>query len=343
MPGRLRAALLVLSLLALGGAAWPAGVGTARRPLAPPPVATFSIVAIDPGNGDLGVAVASRYFSVGSVVPWALAGVGAVATQANVNVGYGPQGIDLLRQGLTAKEVLQKLLADDKFPGKDGRQVAIVDAHGGVAAYTGPNAPRWAGDRQGKTWSAQGNILVGPRVPEAMGQAFESTKGELAERLYAALKAGDDAGGDSRGHQSASILVVRKGGGRNTNNDRYVYVNVDDNPRPFEELRRLLDLNLAYLYEDVSDRLTQKHDLPGALAAARTAERYGPSLPDAVETLAFLEYLSGDKAAALTDFERAKKLDTHFEKSFRDALDGSPELRPLKEDKVFLGKLFPRR
>ena len=339
IPGRLRAALLALSLLALGGTAWPA----ARPPLALPPVATFSIVAIDPANGDLGVAVASRYFSVGSVVPWALAGVGAIATQANVNVGYGPQGIDLLRQGLTARQVLQKLLADDKFPGKDGRQVAIVDAHGNVAAYTGPNAPHWAGDRQGKTWSAQGNILVGPQVPEAMGRAFEGAKGELAERLYAALKAGDDAGGDSRGHQSASILVVRKGGGRNINNDRYVYVNVDDNPRPFEELRRLLDLNLAYLYEDASDRLAQKHDISGALAAARTAERYGPSLPDAVENLAFLEYLSGDKAAALTDFERAKKLDPKFEKSFRDALDSAPELRPLKEDRGFLAKLFPRR
>src|ERR1044071_8302049 len=129
-------------------------------------VSTFSIVAIDPANGDLGVAVASRYFSVGSVVPWALAGVGAVATQANVNVGYGPQAIDLLRQGLTAQQVLARLLAEDKFPGKDGRQVAIIDAHGNVAAYTGPNAPHWAGDRHGKTWSAQGNILVGPQVPE---------------------------------------------------------------------------------------------------------------------------------------------------------------------------------
>src|SRR5437879_9385411 len=119
--------------------------------LKPPTVSTFSIVAIDPANGDMGVAVASRYFSVGSVVPWALAGVGAVATQANVNVGYGPKGIDLLREGLTAQQVLAKLLADDTFPGKDGRQVAIVDAHGNVATYTGPKAPHWAGDRQGKT------------------------------------------------------------------------------------------------------------------------------------------------------------------------------------------------
>src|SRR6516164_4016261 len=166
-------------------------LGTAATCQSFPPVSTFSMVAIDPQNGDMGVAVASRYFSVGSVVPWALADVGAVATQANVNVGYGPQAIDLLRQGLTAPEVLKKLLADDKFPGKDGRQIAIVDAKGNVAAYTGPNAPSWAGDRQGKTWSAQGNILVGAQVPEAMGKAFEGTQGELAEKLYAALKAGD--------------------------------------------------------------------------------------------------------------------------------------------------------
>src|SRR6202035_5280971 len=214
-------------------------------------------------------AVASRYFSVGSVVPWALAGVGAVATQANVNVGYGPQAIDLLRQGLTAQQVLAKLLADDTFEGKDGRQVAIVDAHGNVAAYTGPKAPHWAGDRQGKTWSAQGNILVGPQVPEAMGKAFESTPGEVAEKLYAALKAGDDAGGDARGHQSASMLVVRKQGRRNINNDRYVYVNVDDTPKPLAELRRLLDLNLSYLYEEASDRLLQKGKNAEALDAAR--------------------------------------------------------------------------
>src|SRR5438477_4259459 len=220
-----------------------------------PPVSTFSIVAIDPQNGDMGVAVASRYFSVGSVVPWAMANVGAVATQANVNVGYGQQAIDLLRQGLSAQQVLQKLQEEDKFPGKDGRQIAIVDAKGNIAAYTGPNAPKWAGDRQGKTWSAQGNILVGPQVPEAMGKAFESTQGELAEKLFAALKAGDVAGGDSRGRQSASMLVVRKQGGRNTNNDRYIYVNVDDNPNPFPELRRLLDLNLGYLYQDRTFKL----------------------------------------------------------------------------------------
>jgi uncharacterized Ntn-hydrolase superfamily protein len=233
----------LLSLLLLSACAFAADVNT------------FSIVAYDPVNGDWGVTVASRYFSVGAVVPWAEAGVGAIATQANVNVGYGPRGLELLRQGLSAKETLAKLLAEDQFPPTDGRQVAIIDAKGAIAAYTGPAAQKWAGDRQGKTWTAQGNILAGPQVVEAMGKAFESTNGELAEKLFAALKAGDDAGGDSRGKQSASMLVVRKGGGRNINNDRYLYLNVDDNPQPVPELRRLLDLNLGLLYSEKIFRL----------------------------------------------------------------------------------------
>src|SRR5262252_1855288 len=247
---------------------------TIAAPLSLPPVSTFSIVAIDPQNGDMGVAVASRYFSVGSVVPWAMANVGAVATQANVNVGYGQQAIDLLRTGMSAQEVLKKLLSDDKFDGKDGRQVAIVDAKGNVATFTGPNAPKWAGDRQGKTWSAQGNILVGPQVPEAMGKAFEATQGELAEKLFAALKAGDFAGGDSRGRQSASMLVVRKGGGRNINNDRTIYINVDDNPQPIHELRRLLDLNLRLLYSEKYGRLMQSGKSREARDAMVAVTRY---------------------------------------------------------------------
>jgi len=327
---------LALCLLVL-----PVPLAAAEHPVhQPPPVSTFSIVAIDPANGDLGGAGASRNFSVGSVVPWALAGVGAVATQANVNVGYGPQAIDLLRQGLTAQQVLAKLLADDTFPGKDGRQVAIVDAHGNVATYTGTKAPNWAGDRQGKTWSAQGNILVGPQVPEAMGKAFEATQGELAEKLYAALKAGDDAGGDSRGHQSASMLVVRKQGGRNTNNDRYVYVNVDDNPQPFPELRRLLDLNLSYLHEEASDRLLQKGDLKGALAEARTAARYAPARSSTHLTLGLVEYLNGNKDAALKELREAQKGRPNFQKDFEEMIRDSPELKSLREDRELLEALF---
>jgi uncharacterized Ntn-hydrolase superfamily protein len=327
--------LFVLCLLIL-----PTLASAADRPIyQPPTVSTFSIVAIDPANGDLGVAVASRYFSVGSVVPWALAGVGAVATQANVNVGYGPQAIDLLRQGLTARQVLDKLLADDTFPGKDGRQVAIVDAKGNIATYTGPKAPNWAGDRQGKTWSAQGNILVGPQVPEAMGKAFETTQGELAERLYAGLKAGDAAGGDSRGRQSASILVVRKQGGRNINNDRYVYINVDDNPQPFPELRRLLDLNLFYLHEEAAGHLLEKGNLKDARGEARKAAGYAPGHPYAHFTLGLVEYLNGDKDAALKELQEARKGDPGFDKDFEETLRDSPELKSLREDVKFLQAL----
>ena len=306
-----------------------------------PSISTFSIVAMDPQNGDLGVAVASRYFSVGSVVPWAMAGVGAVATQANVNVGYGQQAIDLLRQGMTAQQVLKKILEDDKFEGKDGRQVAIVDAKGNVAAYTGPNAPKWGGDRQGKTWSAQGNILVGPQVPEAMGKAFEETQGELAEKLFAALKAGDAAGGDSRGRQSASMLVVRKTGGRNINNDRYIYINVDDNPDPFAELRRLLDLNLGYNYGDQMYKAFAANDMAKARAAALKAAVYMPNNSNTHMQLGFLNYAAGDKAAALEEFSKARKLRTRdFAERWQDEA-GTAQFKSMKDDQEFLKKLFP--
>ncbi|HZD96162.1 MAG TPA: DUF1028 domain-containing protein [Candidatus Sulfotelmatobacter sp.] len=306
-----------------------------------PPVSTFSIVAVDQQTGEMGVAVASRYFSVGSVVPWAMADVGAVATQANVNVGYGQQAIDLLRQGLTASEVLKKILADDKFEGKDGRQVAIVDAKGNVAAYTGPNAPKWAGDRQGKTWSAQGNILVGPQVPEAMGKAFETTQGELAEKLFAALKAGDTAGGDARGRQSASILVVKKLGGRNINNDRYVYINVDDNPDPFTELRRLLDMNLAYNYGDLTFKALEAGKLENARTAAQRASRYSPNSFGSHMRLAFLHYLVGDKAASLDEFGKAKALNpNNFDQQWKEEVQFD-RFKPMAGDKEFLQKLFP--
>jgi len=306
-----------------------------------PTVSTFSIVAIDPQTGEMGVAVASRYFSVGSVVPWAMADVGAVATQANVNVGYGQQALDLLRQGLTAPEVLKKILADDKFEGKDGRQVAIVDAKGNVAAYTGPNAPKWAGDRQGKTWSAQGNILVGPQVPEAMGKAFDATQGELAEKLFAALKAGDSAGGDARGRQSASMLVVKKQGGRNINNDRYIYINVDDNPDPFAELRRLLDLNLSYNYGDLMFKAMDAGNMQKARAASEKAVQYAPSRAGGHMTLAFLDYFTGDKAAALNEFGKARTIDPkNFDKQWKEELDFD-RFKPMASDKEFLQKLFP--
>ncbi|SPE43027.1 conserved exported hypothetical protein [Candidatus Sulfopaludibacter sp. SbA3] len=304
-------------------------------------VNTFSIVGYDPVNGDWGVAVASRYFSVGAVVPWAEAGTGAIATQANVNVGYGPRGLELLRQGLSARQVLDKLLAEDTFEGKDGRQVAIIDGKGTIATFTGPNAPTWAGDRQGKTWSAQGNILVGPQVPEAMGRAFEATEGELAEKLFAALKAGDDAGGDKRGKQSASMIVVRKGGGRNINNDRYLYLNVDDNPQPIPELRRLLDMQLGMVYQDRMGKLMTANKPKEARTAAAAFARYMPSANSMI-SLGLMDYNLGDKQAALGDFRKALELDPGVKTRFTaNGTQGGGRMRAVLEDKEFLKQLFP--
>ncbi|HZI57412.1 MAG TPA: DUF1028 domain-containing protein, partial [Verrucomicrobiae bacterium] len=251
------------------------------------------------------------------------------------------QAIDLLRQGMTAPEVLKKILADDKFEGKDGRQVAIVDAKGNVAAYTGPNAPKWAGDRQGKTWSAQGNILVGAQVPEAMGKAFESTQGELAEKLFAALKAGDSVGGDARGRQSASMLVVKKLGGRNINNDRYVYINVDDNPDPFTELRRLLDQNLAYNYGDLTFKAIDAGNMQKARAASQKTVQYSPNRAGGHMTLGFLDYFAGDKAAALEEFAKTKTLiPNDFDKQWKEEANFE-RFKLIMSDKEFLQKLFP--
>jgi uncharacterized Ntn-hydrolase superfamily protein len=307
-------------------------------------VNTFSIVGYDPVNGDWGVAVASRYFSVGAVVPWAEAGVGAIATQADVNVGYGPRGLELLRQGLSARQVLAKLQAEDTFPDKQGRQVAIIDGKGNIATYTGPNAPVWAGDRQGKTWSAQGNILVGPQVPEAMGRAFEATDGELAEKLFAALKAGDDAGGDQRGKQSASMIVVRKGGGRNYNNDRYLYLNVDDNPQPIPELRRLLNMNLGYLYQEKAGNLSSAGKTKEARDAAAKYAHYMPSA-QAYLSLGITDYNLGDKPAALADFRQAIDLDGAFRQRFQAPAggNGGGRLRAVLADKEFLKQLLADR
>ena len=307
-------------------------------------VNTFSIVAFDPATGDCGVTVASKYFSVGAVVPWGEAGTGCIATQANVNVGYGPRGLELLRKGLSAKEVLDQLLAGDTFPGKDGRQVAVIDAKGTIAAFTGPNAPNWAGDRQGKTWSAQGNILVGAQVPEAMGRAFDATSGDLAEKLFAALKAGDDAGGDSRGKQSASMLIVGKGRGRNINNDRLVYINVDDSPAPIPELRRLLDMNLGMLYQQWLGELRSAGKRREARDAAAKVARYIPGAPAQI-TLGLLDYEIGDKTAALADFRKALELDPKVRSQFEPAAAPQPgrsqRLRTVLDDTEFLKQLFP--
>jgi uncharacterized Ntn-hydrolase superfamily protein len=198
---------------------------------------TFSIVARDPATGDLGVAVASKYLAVGSVVPWARAGIGAIATQAWANVHYGPDGLGRLELGLAPPSVLARLTGED--PGRAERQVGIVDTHGRAASYTGDACMPWAGGRTVDGAAAQGNILVGPEVVDAMIDAYMASGGALADRLLAALAAGDLAGGDRRGRQSAALLVVRIEGGYGGANDRYIDLRVDDHPDPVPELARI--------------------------------------------------------------------------------------------------------
>ncbi len=203
----------------------------------PDPVATFSIVAWDQATGDLGIAVESKFFAVGAVVPWARAGVGAVATQAFANTTFGPRGLALLAAGMSPATVVDSLLGGDD--GRDHRQVGIVDARGRSAAATGPKCQVWAGHRTGPGYAIQGNILTGEDVVAAMEKAFLAGEGHLGGRLLAALEAGQEAGGDSRGQQSAALLIVRAKAGYGGFNDRYCDLRVDDHAAPISELRRL--------------------------------------------------------------------------------------------------------
>jgi peptidyl-prolyl cis-trans isomerase A (cyclophilin A) len=228
------------------------GAGTRTGDMAPwPPVATFSILGYDPATGAVGGAVQSRVFSVGNGVLWAEAGVGAVATQAIVDVSYGPQSLELLRHGLEPTDVVRRVWEADPDPrperwSKEGRQFAVIDARGRNAAFTGPRATEWAGHRScgaaGAYCTAQGNILAGAEVVDAMVRAFEETTGHLSFRLLAALEAGQAAGGDRRGMQSAAMLIAGEDQGVWLNNDIVLRLQVDDHPEPITELRRLVEL-----------------------------------------------------------------------------------------------------
>jgi uncharacterized Ntn-hydrolase superfamily protein len=201
---------------------------------------TFSIVAADPEAGDWGVAVASRFPCVGAVVPWAKAGVGAVATQAWANTALGPEGLGLMGEGVPAEEALRRLLDEDE--GREDRQVGFVDAAGRAATFTGSRCMAWAGGATGPGFAAQGNILFGEPVVAELARVYAATEGDLCDRLLAALLAGDAAGGDRRGRQSAALLVVREGGGYEGRNDRYIDLRVDDHPEAPHELARLFEV-----------------------------------------------------------------------------------------------------
>ncbi len=205
---------------------------------------TFSIVACDLNERAWGVAVASKFLAVGAVVPFAQAEAGAIATQSHANTTYGPKGLAMLAEGASAQETLDRLIADDE--GRALRQVGIVDTQGRAATYTGKECFAWAGGRTGPGFACQGNILVGQAVVDAMARAFESGTGELADRLLGALLAGDRAGGDSRGRQSAALLVVKPGGGYSGFNDRYLDLRVDDDPEPVQRLAGLAKLHGLY-------------------------------------------------------------------------------------------------
>jgi uncharacterized Ntn-hydrolase superfamily protein len=242
------------------------------------PVHTFSIVALDSAAGEVGVAVQSHWFSVGSIVSWAEAGVGAVATQSFVDPSYGPLGLDLMRAGKSARQALDGLLASD--PGKDVRQVAMIDIHGNVAAHTGSRCIQGAGQFVGKSFSAQANLMLNDKVWGAMAQAFEHSRGPLAHRMLAALDAAQSVGGDIRGKQSAAIVIVKTTSTGRPWVDRVMELRIEDHEEPIKELRRLVVLQEAYQHMNDGDLAVEHGDVEGALHEYGTAEAM---VPDNIE------------------------------------------------------------
>ena len=310
------------------------------------PVATFSIVGYDPSTGDLGIAVESRFFAVGSVVPWARAGVGAIATQSFANTTFGPKGLELLDQGKSAQETLDALVKDD--PQADQRQAGIVDAQGRPATWTGAKCNAWAGGKSGRNYTAQGNILAGKQVVEAMASSFEASAGlPLADRLVKALSAGQAAGGDSRGQQSAALLVVRANGGYGGYNDRYIDLRVDDHPKPIEELARLLEIqHTTNAYTDARFYLDRgDHDRATRIMEEAARRRLAAASAKPVDQgsayydLACYYSLSGDFRKALENLEKAFTLNGSLRAyslndSDLDALRGNARYRTLVKDVV---------
>jgi len=221
---------------------------------------TFSIVAYDPKNNEWGVAVQSKFVAVGSIVPYAKAKVGAIATQAYANTSYGPNGLALLEKGLTAEETIQSLIKDDEK--KEERQVGIVDSFGNAASFTGSECFEWAGHIVGKNFSCQGNILASEEVVKAMAKAFKTTRGDLIEKFFAVLDAGQETGGDRRGRESAAILIVKEKGAYDGGTDNYINIRVDEHPTPIKELKKVFEIYdmCLLLRDDPKDLVKLKGD-----------------------------------------------------------------------------------
>ena len=279
-----------------------------RRPLRP--VHTFSIVARDPNTGELGVAVQSHWFSVGSVVPWAEAGVGAVATQSFVDPSYGILGLALMRSGRSAPDTLKGLLAADE--GREVRQVAMIDAQGRVDAWTGKNDIQAAGHHVGKDYSVQANLMLNDKVWPAMAAAFEATKGDLAERMLAALDAAQAAGGDIRGRQSAALIVVTGKPTGQAWKDRVFDLRVDDSAEPLKELRRLVTLQRAYNHMNAGDLAVEKKDNEGALREYGAAEKLVPDNAEMIYWHAVALVNMGRVDESLPLFKRVFAMDRNW-------------------------------
>lgn len=278
-------------------------------------IATFSIVARDPVTGELGVAVASRFFAVGSVVPWAKAGIGAIATQSFANTSFGWRGLELLENGIAPAEAMAMLLESDDHPAR--RQVGIVAANGASATFTGDSCNAWAGGRQGENYACQGNILVGEEVVAAMEEAFLTTTGTLADQLYAALLAGEAKGGDARGKQSAALLVVRDGAGYGGYTDRAIDIRVDDHSAPLQELGRLLALaQLNDAWNEAWTLFTHGKSRE-ALPYMDKAMQIDPSHPEVLYDLAVIRLAAGDASGALEALEKAIALNPKLKNQAR--------------------------
>jgi uncharacterized Ntn-hydrolase superfamily protein len=317
--------MIGLMMLAAWGYMSAASTNEGRQP----PVSTFSIVARDPATGELGVGVASRFFAVGAVVPWAKADVGAVATQSFMNTTFGWRGLDLLASGLTPDETVKVLLRGDDNPTR--RQVGIVAADGSSATYTGAGCIPWAGGRHGPNYAVQGNILTGEDVVIALEKTFLETKGTLADRIYAALCAGDAAGGDSRGRQSAAILVVKAGAGYGGYTDRAIDIRVDDHPDPFKELGRLLNYaQMNYAWNEAWTLFTRKKAAE-ALPYMEHAAELAPDNPEVLYDLAVIRLAAGKRDEALDALRGAITRNPKLKKQAA----GDSDLAALRGDPAF--------
>lgn len=315
----------------------PVGLATGEQPGAAPafrPVATYSIVAFDPTSGQMGVAVQSHWFSVGSIVTWAEAGIGAVATQSFVEPAYGPLGLQLLRAGKTAPQALKALLSADQH--ESVRQVAMVDAQGNVAVHTGNKCIAAAGHQPGKHFSCQANMMEKNTVWPAMAAAFESAGGELADRLLAALLAAEKEGGDIRGRQSAAILVVSGKTSGTPWKNRVYDLRVEDHPQPLQELQRLITIAKAYNHMNRGDDLLTENNITGALSEYTAAMGIYPGNPEMVFWPAVTMAASGQVQESLPLFKKVFAADRRWAELLRRL----PAVGQFPDDPELLAKIL---